>query len=73
MSEYAVNDSDVFLLSETGNLRKLTLFTVEKAVEKLQWRQCYSQVRYFLVFYEIYFFKAVIIFLKRNRVWTIMW
>ncbi|VDK79009.1 unnamed protein product [Litomosoides sigmodontis] len=41
--EYAVNDSDVFLLSETGSLRKLTLFTVEKAVEKLHWRQCYSQ------------------------------
>ncbi|KAK6106188.1 hypothetical protein QQG55_23245 [Brugia pahangi] len=43
ISEYAVNDADVFLLSETGSLRKLTLFTIEKAVEKLHWRQCYSQ------------------------------
>ncbi|OZC12536.1 hypothetical protein X798_00167 [Onchocerca flexuosa] len=43
VSEYAVNDADIFLLSETGSLRKLTLFTVEKAVEKLHWRQCYLQ------------------------------
>ncbi|MCP9258011.1 hypothetical protein DINM_001175 [Dirofilaria immitis] len=43
VSEYAVNDADIFLLSETGSLQKLTLFTVEKAVEKLYWRQCYSQ------------------------------
>uniref|UniRef100_A0A0R3RZ63 Hermansky-Pudlak syndrome 5 protein homolog n=1 Tax=Elaeophora elaphi TaxID=1147741 RepID=A0A0R3RZ63_9BILA len=43
VSEYAVNDADIFLLSEKGGLRKLTLFTVEKAVEKLHWRQCYSQ------------------------------
>uniref|UniRef100_A0A915Q3J2 RING-type domain-containing protein n=1 Tax=Setaria digitata TaxID=48799 RepID=A0A915Q3J2_9BILA len=44
ISEYAVNDADLFLLSsETGSLRKLTLFTVEKAVEKLHWRQCYTQ------------------------------
>ncbi|CAG9534519.1 unnamed protein product [Cercopithifilaria johnstoni] len=43
INEYAINDADVFLLSETGSLRKLTLFTIEKAVEKLHWRQCYSQ------------------------------
>ncbi|KAL3998539.1 hypothetical protein ACH3XW_15455 [Acanthocheilonema viteae] len=43
IKEYAVNNADVFLLSEAGSLRKLTLFTIEKAVEKLHWRQCYLQ------------------------------
>lgn len=45
VSEYAVNGADLFLLSsKTGSLRKLTLFTLEKAVEKLHWRHCYAQV-----------------------------
>uniref|UniRef100_A0A9J2PK95 HPS5-like beta-propeller domain-containing protein n=1 Tax=Ascaris lumbricoides TaxID=6252 RepID=A0A9J2PK95_ASCLU len=44
ISEYAVCGSDIFILSdETGKLRKLSLFTLQKAVEKLHWKQCFNQ------------------------------
>lgn len=44
IDQYAVCGSDVFILcGETGNLRKLSLFSLQKAVEKLHWRRCFTQ------------------------------
>lgn len=51
VNEYVVCGSDVFLMCvESGKLRKLSLFTLKKAIEKLHWRQCYMQVTFFIFF-----------------------
>uniref|UniRef100_A0A914XKC2 HPS5-like beta-propeller domain-containing protein n=1 Tax=Plectus sambesii TaxID=2011161 RepID=A0A914XKC2_9BILA len=50
--EYAVCGSDVFLLCESnGSLRKLSLFPLDKAVDKLHWRECYRQAAQVMLAY----------------------
>ncbi|VDK46066.1 unnamed protein product [Anisakis simplex] len=44
INEFAICGSDVFVLcGEKDKLRKLTLFTIQKAIEKLHWKQCFNQ------------------------------
>lgn len=41
-AQFCVCANDVFLLTSDGYLRKVTLFTLEKAIEKLQFRERFN-------------------------------
>lgn len=44
MGSVSICGRDVFVLGgEEGSLRKLSFFPVQKAVEKLHWRECSAQ------------------------------